>query len=365
MSFDPATDGIGPVVLEGRAPEGADELLLSPGLAADHGLEIGDVTTLYSAGQLAGLASALGVPLDGLEVDEVTARFFEVVGIGVIPVLDGRLDSGASLTLDGQARALQPPPRADLLKVFELAPPGRLLEILFSDFGPIELTASERHQLTDAGPDGTAAVLATWPDERFALLTPDDSSQPQVVFVDVVDDMTPRTVLQRFADDGLTDQTFVDEVFDEDNDSLRPEHLVQLDLGDVAWIPAVFGQLMGLTALSALAYVVTSAARARRRALATLRALGLSAGQTRRTIAWQSGVTVGVSLAIALPIGVIGGRFAWKRYATGLEVVPEPVTPWLHLTILVVVTLAVALVVSIIPGLRAVRHSPAESLRSE
>jgi ABC-type lipoprotein release transport system permease subunit len=122
---------------------------------------------------------------------------------------------------------------------------------------------------------------------------------------------------------------------------------------------------MGLTALSALAYVVTSAARARRHALATLRALGLSAGQIRRTIAWQSVVTVGVSLAIAMPIGVIGGRFAWNRYATGLEVVPEPVTPWSHLAIFVVVTIAMALVVSIVPGHRAARQSPVESLRSE
>jgi len=369
MAFDSAAHGIGPVVLEGRAPEGPDEVLLSPGLASEHGLDVGDVTTLYAAGQLAGIASELGVPIDALDVEAdveaVVERSFEVVGIGVIPVLDGRLDAGASLTLDGYARALQPPGRADLLRVFELAPPGILLDLLLSDFGPVELTPSERARLFDAGPDGTATVLASWSDEQFARLTPEAEAGPDVVFVDVDDGLTPQAVLQRFADDGLTDQEFVDSVFDEGNDALRPERLVRLDLGDVAWIPSVFGQLMGLTAVSALAYVVTSAARARRRALATLRALGLSSSQTRRTIAWQSVVTVGVSMAIALPLGVIGGRFAWNRYATGLDVVPEPVTPWWHLAILVLVTIATALLVSIVPGRRAARRSPVESLRSE
>jgi hypothetical protein len=365
MGFDAGPNSVGPVVLEGRAPEGPDELLVAPGLAASRGLAVGDVTSLYGLNALSIVAAELGVSGDALGIEEVGGRPFEVVGIGVIPVFDGRLDAGAALTLDGFARVLPSPSRSDLVRVYESADPALLHSRLLEE-GPVELTQSERRQLVDAGPEGSAAVLASWSDEQIARVTPQfDGAQPQVVFVDAAPGIGPRSLLQKMADDGVVDQSFVDEVFDRGGGELSPEQLVKLDLGDVDWIPASFGYLMGATALAALAYVVTSAARERRDALATLRALGLSTGQVRRTIAWQSAVTVGVAMTVALPIGTIGGRIAWDRYATGLQVVPEPVTPWRYLGVFVVTVFAVALLVSVVPGWRAARRSPIESLRSE
>jgi hypothetical protein len=191
------------------------------------------------------------------------------------------------------------------------------------------------------------------------------------VFVDLAAGENLSTVVQRFVDDGLVDDGFAEEWFggprgiDSAGEHLSPEGLVKLDLRDVAWIPASFGYLMGLTALAALSYVVASGARARRSDLATMRALGLRPGQIRSVVASQSVVTVGVSLAIALPLGTIGGRFAWKSYAAGLQVVPESVTPWGYLGAFVAAVFAVAVIVSIVPGWRAARQSPVDLLRAE
>jgi hypothetical protein len=317
------------------------------------------------------MALALDVSGQALGDEEVTALPVEVVGIGVIPVLSGRLDLGAALTLEGFGRAFPVPARSSMRKVFDLAAPERVLKLLFDEEGPIELTASEQRELSDADPNGVSAVLAGWSDEQFDRLIPPDAARPQVVFVDVAAGESLFTVVQRFLDDGLVDDQFVAEWFgsaqgfDRDNDQLSPEGLVQLDLSDVAWIPTSFGYLMVLTALAALSYVVASGSRARRSDLATMCALGLRPAQIRAVVAWQSVVTVGVSMAIALPLGTIGGRFAWRRYAAGLQVVPESVTPWGFIGAFAAAVVVVAVIVSLVPGWSAARQSPIDVLRSE
>jgi hypothetical protein len=371
IGFDARAGGVAPSVIEGRSPEGPDEILLAPGLADRYDLSVGDVTTLYGFTPLARVALAFDVPGQTLGDEEVTALPIEVVGIGVIPVLGGRLDLGAALTLEGFGRAFPVPTRSSLMHVFDLADPEKVLKLLAGDEGPIALTETEQKELSDAGPEGVSAVLADWSDERFERLIPDDAARPQVVFVDVAAGHSLSTVVQRFLDDGLIDDQYVAEWFgsaqgfDRVSGQLSPEALVQLDLSDVAWIPTSFGYLMALTALAALSYVVASGARARRRDLATMRALGLRPAQIRAVVAWQSVVTVGVGLAIALPLGTIGGRFAWNRYAAGLQVVPESVTPWGHLGAFALAVVVVALVVSLVPGWRAARQSPVDLLRSE
>ena len=371
IGFDARAGGVSPSVIEGRSPEGADEILLAPGLADRYDLSVGDVTTLYGFTPLARVALAFRVPGRALGDEEVTALPVEVVGIGVIPVLSGRLDEGAALTLEGFGRAFPVPTRSSMMKVFDLADPEQVLEMLFDDEGPIELTETEQRELSDAGPDGVSAVLADWSDEQFDRLIPQDAVRPQVVFVDVAAGQSLFTVVQRFLEDGLIDDRYVAEWFgsaqgfDRYDGQLSPEALVQLDLSDVAWIPTSFGYLMALTALAALSYVVASGARARRSDLATMRALGLRPAQTRAVVAWQSVVTAGVSIVIALPLGTMGGRFAWNRYAAGLQVVPESVTPWGYLGTFAAAVVVVALVVSLVPGWRAARQSPVDLLRSE
>ena len=371
MGFDAGAGGVEPVAIDGRAPEGPDEILLAPRLAEHHELSVGEVTTLYGFTPLAQMALALEVPWQVLGEDEVSELPVEVVGIGVIPVLDGRLDTGAALTIDGYRRAFPPPSRVALMNVLDQADPERVLELLLGEGGPVELTAAERAELSAAGPVGVSAVLKGWSSEQLDRLIPTHATRPQVVFVDVADGHSLASVVRRFADDGLVDEDFLAEWFSgprglgEDSTGPSAEGLVKLDLGDVAWIPTSFGFLMALTALATLAYVVASGASARRRDLATARALGLRTAQVRAVVAWQSLITVAVGLAIALPLGTIGGRIAWQGYATGLQVVPESVTPWGLLGAVAAASIVAALLVSVIPGWWSARRSPVELLQSE
>jgi putative ABC transport system permease protein len=89
MAFTTGVDSIRPTVIEGRAPAGPDEVLLSAGFAKRLNRSVGDAVDLRRAD-----------PTDPNKPSGSTARF-EVVGIGVLPIGDGRIDIGFGLTLDG------------------------------------------------------------------------------------------------------------------------------------------------------------------------------------------------------------------------------------------------------------------------
>ena len=86
-----------------------------------------------------------------------------------------------------------------------------------------------------------------------------------------------------------------------------------LNLEQIGSVPALFAVIMGLMAAAVLAHVLAVAARARRRDLAILRALGFSRGQTVRTIAWQSTIYAVGALVIGIPVGVVLGRARLAR----------------------------------------------------
>ena len=122
---------------------------------------------------------------------------------------------------------------------------------------------------------------------------------------------------------------------------------------------------MSVTAIAVLAHLIATGARARRRDIAVLRALGFDRRAVRATIASQALTLVVVSAAIAVPVGVIVGRAVWRRYATGLRIVPEPVTPWALMGVLVLAMGVVALLAAVIPARRAMRRDPLATLRTE
>jgi ABC-type antimicrobial peptide transport system permease subunit len=138
-----------------------------------------------------------------------------------------------------------------------------------------------------------------------------------------------------------------------------------LNLDQVGSVPAFFALIMGLMAAGVLAHVLVVATRARRRELAILRALGFSRGQTLRAIAWQSTIYAIGALAIGLPTGIALGRITWRAYAANLGAVPEPVTPVLACAVVVAAALALAILLSLVPGRRAARANPSALLRTE
>ena len=141
--------------------------------------------------------------------------------------------------------------------------------------------------------------------------------------------------------------------------------LSALNLEQIESVPVLFAFIMGLMAVAVLAHVLAITARARRRDVAVLRALGFSRGQTLRTVAWQATIYAIGGLAIGVPVGVVLGRFAWRTYATHLGAVPEAVIPFGACAAVAVTALALAGVLSILPALRLARGRPGEALRAE
>jgi hypothetical protein len=70
-------------------------------------------------------------------------------------------------------------------------------------------------------------------------------------------------------------------------------------------------------------------------------------------------------MVIGLPVGVAVGRVGWDSFATRLGTLPEPVTPFLTLTLMVPVAIILANLVAGVPGSIAARRPSAVVLRSE
>jgi len=147
-----------------------------------------------------------------------------------------------------------------------------------------------------------------------------------------------------------------------------PEPVRPATVADVAAMRSVPVALAGLLALTmgvALMLAIAAATRARRHELAVLRALGCIGSQLRATVRWQALTVVGVGLGVGIPLGLAFGRIAYKGFAAGLGVPPDPVFPLLWVALLVVVTIGVALLAAVGPGHRAARVSAGDTLRDE
>ena len=129
-------------------------------------------------------------------------------------------------------------------------------------------------------------------------------------------------------------------------------------------LPLQLSLLFAVAAFATLVHVLLTSVRRRRRDLAILQTLGFKRRQIAATVAWQALILAGLALAFGVPIGMLLGRLGWSAFAYRLGVVNEPVlSPY---SILVIpVTLVVALLVSLGPGLVARRVKPAAVLKAE
>jgi ABC-type lipoprotein release transport system permease subunit len=107
------------------------------------------------------------------------------------------------------------------------------------------------------------------------------------------------------------------------------------DLRRVRDIPYVAAGLLALVALAALAHLVIAVARERRGELRLLRALGMGRRQLRQAVRAHAIIVVTLATALALPVGIVAGRLAWRVLATDLDVAVHAITPALTLGALV------------------------------
>jgi ABC-type lipoprotein release transport system permease subunit len=143
----------------------------------------------------------------------------------------------------------------------------------------------------------------------------------------------------------------------------RPSDIVAYD--HVRSTPLVLALVLAILASATVAHALVSAVRRRRRDLALLATLGLTRRQISSTVAWQA-TTVGVlALVIGVPLGIIGGRWAWGLLADDLGTLSEPRVPIIAVALGIPVVLLLCNAVAYVPGRIAARMKPAAVLRSE
>jgi hypothetical protein len=143
----------------------------------------------------------------------------------------------------------------------------------------------------------------------------------------------------------------------------RPANVVSL--ASIAGLPVALSGLLALIAAGTLAHTLASSTRRRRRDLAILKTLGFTRQQLRQAVAWQATTIAAIALLIGLPVGIAGGRWAWRYFAAQLGVLPEPAVPLTAIVIAIPAALVVANLIAAAPGQAAARTPPATILRTE
>jgi hypothetical protein len=129
--------------------------------------------------------------------------------------------------------------------------------------------------------------------------------------------------------------------------------------------PAVLGIGLALGATTTLGLTLMASVRRRRRDLALLRTLGFTGRQLAVAVAWQSSVAVGIGAVVGVPLGIVGGRWLWTRFANNIDVVTAVAVPGLAIALVTVGAVVLANVVAAIPGRLAARTPTADMLRAE
>jgi hypothetical protein len=143
----------------------------------------------------------------------------------------------------------------------------------------------------------------------------------------------------------------------------RPGAVVDLD--QVRAVPLWLAVLFGVGGVLAITNLVGTAIARRRRDLALLKSLGFVRRQLHRAVAWHATAISLITVAVAIPLGIIAGRVAWRYLAHSLGVAPTVTVPILLFVLIVPATILVANLAAAIPARMAARTSTALALRSE
>lgn len=138
-----------------------------------------------------------------------------------------------------------------------------------------------------------------------------------------------------------------------------------VSFGGVQGAPLAVGGVLAALGAAALAHVIVTAIRRRRRDVAILKTIGFVRGQARRVVAWQATITVVVAAAAGIPLGLIGGRWLWIQVADRLGVLARPQVTPLLLALLLPAVVVLANLIAALPARSAARTPPALVLRSE
>jgi len=138
------------------------------------------------------------------------------------------------------------------------------------------------------------------------------------------------------------------------------ENLTRVDA-----LPALLAALVALLAAATLAHNLVTSVHRRRRAFATLKALGFERAQVAKSFFWQTGAITIIGIGLGIPIGLLLGRGAWDFVAGQIGSVQPPVVPLGSVAAAALGATAAAGIIAIVPATRAARTRAARVLREE
>ncbi len=143
----------------------------------------------------------------------------------------------------------------------------------------------------------------------------------------------------------------------------RPSDIIQLHA--LSEVPFLLAGVLAALALVVAVHAVWSAAQRRRREHAVLRALGWRPRDSRAGVLWHAVGIMVLAVLAGLPIGLVAGRWLWRRLAGFLGTVPVSVAPLVTLFVAAAIFGLVAVAAAVVPAQRAARRPPAVALRVE
>lgn len=328
-AFATGPGAITPTMLSGRSPDGSDEVAVDALFVEQTGVRVGDAISitrpalaLQVRDEIQIAAEELGIPVPqfvAIDAEQV-ALIFEVTGIAVLPLERSASIPQAAFTLDGFGSLAPSMAEIAALRAWlpvDLDPQlARRVEESLSLIGTGESGAFVRFSGGEGEPgaalaqlDGVASVLAPAPSELWRG--------------------------------------------------------IGIDLDRADRIPISLALTVTGLFIALIGFVLLAAVRARRFEFAVMRALGMSTSGVCRSVAVQATTSAVVVAVVAIPSGVLVGRWAWLTYASDLNVALVPVIPLAATICAAAGAIAVANVAALCLGWPSIRRAPAADLRFE
>ena len=148
------------------------------------------------------------------------------------------------------------------------------------------------------------------------------------------------------------------------NESLPARPAAVANVAELGGIPQMLALVLAAIGAIAVAHAVVLAVRRRRREIAVLAAMGMTASQRAWIVLTMAVTMVVIGLAVGIPVGIVLGTYVWNLMANGLRVEWAATVPMLELIVVTTAAIALTLGVALLPARAASRLRPARILRT-